>query len=115
MFEDIWKKRCHAVLSYEATYGITNKQKRSKHKIPYRRHTSQPLDQLDEDHNRNDAPSPWLSWYTSSIRKGLKWLDHLFAYQENRLRSLTPELSNNFTTPFLFPNRSSLDSPILTV
>ncbi len=115
MFDDIWKSRCHVVISYEITQGITNKQKRSKHKVHHRHRALQSLALNLEDHVGNPASSPWITWYTSSIRKGLKWIDHLFDGQETSLRSLNSVELNRFTTPSLFPNRNRLNSLHLTM
>jgi len=115
MFEDIWIRRCHAVISYELAQGITNKQKRSKHKVLYRHRADNTSELQRNDSIGITAPSPWITWYTSSIRKGLKWIDHLFDDQENNLRSLNSIDLNRFTTPSLFPNRNRLNSLHLTV
>ena len=103
------------VISYELAQGITNKQKRSKHKVLYRHRADNTSELQRNDSIGITAPSPWITWYTSSIRKGLKWIDHLFDDQENNLRSLNSIDLNRFTTPSLFPNSNRLNSLHLTV
>src|SRR6266542_1813874 len=79
IFTHVWKPRCAKVVAYERSLGITNQNKRSKHRSTMFNYPPNANVQQDDEPDLS-VPS-WVDWYTSSIRNGQTWLSHLFTSQ----------------------------------
>ena len=99
VFALIWKPRCVKVIAYEQTLGISNRDKRSKHRSARYNYPPDPLLPIDTQIKDDLLPRPWVDWYTASIRQGLTWLNYVYTPQADMFRSFITSTINTFTNP----------------
>jgi len=99
VFALIWKPRCVKVIDYEQTIGITNRDKRFKHRSARYNYPPDSQQQLDTQLTDDIHQWPWVDWFTASIRQGLIWLNYMYTPQADMFRSFITSTINSFTNP----------------
>ncbi len=101
VFTLIWKPRCEKVITQEQALGITNCNKRTKHK-PRQRPTRTNVNssRLRTTIARPEVQPlvPWVKWFTASIRQGASWLTHAYSTQADMFSSYTTSALNSYTS-----------------
>ena len=97
IFANLWKLKCAKVVEYEQILGITNCDKRSKHRSRSFNYSPHLLSTHENDPPGLNKSLLWMAWFAASIRQDLEWLTHAYTPQADMFRSFTTSALTSFT------------------
>ena len=109
IFTQMWKLRCAKVIEYEQMLGITNRDKKSKHRSSSLHYPPYVPGAQALDLSSFNKSLPWVAQFAASIRQDLAWLTHAYTPQADMFRSFTTSALTSYTNN----NRFNIDDTLI--